>query len=271
MKSPGSFVIAATLMAIPVSVFCNQQSSQNKRPVPSMTSDVVAARPVHPADEASGDQPKTGDRANSTERGEKPSPDEIAWREAVKKARDRAEGTLRTAEETELRVTDLRNQLSASGQGAGDRNQTMAELGAVGDRLKQQRADAREAADQLNKVLDEGRQKRYTEEEGPTPVSKSGQPNEAYYRSRFAELNQSLQDAQRRVDLYQNRINEVNQRITSNSRSGDNFFIGQLQQERDDALHSLDQANEAYRKAQAEIDALKDQARAANLPPGIFR
>jgi seryl-tRNA synthetase len=275
MKSPGSLLIAAAaLMALPISVFCSQQSTQNKRPVPTpvptMTSDdVIASRPAPTTDSASADQPKTGDQ--TAEAGGKPAAEEVAWRHGVKQARKQADSTKRAAEETELRITDLRNQLGASGQGAGDRNQTMADLAAMGDKLKQQKVEAREAADALKKLLDEGREKGYREEEGPAAVSKGGEANEDYYRSKFTELNQAAQDADRRVQLYQNRVNELNQRIGGNSRTGDNFFIGQLQQERDDAQRSLDEARAAYQKAQADIDALKDSARAAGLPPGIFR
>jgi hypothetical protein len=277
MKSPGSLLIAgAALLALPISVFCTQQSSQNKRPVPTpvptMTSDdVVASRPAPTTDSASADQPKAGDQAAAAEAGGKSSAEEVSWRHAVKEARKRADSTKRAAEETEIRITDLRNQLAASGQGAGDRNQTMAEIGAAGDKLKQQKSEAREAAEALKKLVDEGREKGYREEEGPVAAAKGGEPNEEYYRSKFAELNQAAQDADRRAQLYQNRINELNQRISGNSRTGDNFFIGQLQQDRDDAQKSLDEAQAAYQKAQADIDALKDQARAAGLPPGIFR
>jgi len=271
MKSPRSVIIAAAaLMALPVSVFCAQQSAQNKKPVPSLTSDdIIADRPVQPAETSSADRPKTSDQPKPADG--KASAEEIAWREAVKKARKLADSTQRTAEDTELRVTELRNQLSASGQGPGDRNQTMNDLSATGDTLKRQKAEAREAADDLNKLLEDGRKKGFREEEGPSSVSKKGEANEDYYRSKFAELNQAMQDAERRVQLYQNRINELNQRISGNSRTGDNFYIGQLQQERDEAQHSLDQAREKSQKAQADINALKDQARAAGLPPGIFR
>jgi len=274
MKSPGSVVIAAAaLMALPAWVFCTQQNAQNnKKPVPSMTSDdVIADRPVQPAETASADRPRTSEQAKPADASGKASAEEIAWRQAVKKARALADSSQRAAEDTELRMTELRNQLSASGQGPGDRNQTMNDLAATGDTLKRQKAEAREAANDLNKLLEDGRQKGYREEEGPPSVSKKGEPNEDYYRTKFAELNQALQDADRRVQLYQNRINELNQRISGNSRTGDNFYIGQLQQDRDEAQHSLDQAREASQKAQADISALKDQARAAGLPPGIFR
>jgi hypothetical protein len=272
MKSPGYFIIsAAVLISVPVLGICNQQNAQTKTPVPSMTSDdVLGYRPVRPVEAPSAGQPKTGDEAKAAE-GEKPSAAEVSWREAIKAARKQADSTQRRAEETELRITDLRNQLGAPGQGAGDRNQTMSDLGTVGDTLKQQKAEAREAADALNKLLEEGRQKGYKEEQGPPSVSKNGEANEDYYRSKFAELTKSLEDAQRRIQLYQNKVNELNQSITGNARSGDNFFIGQLQEQRDEAQHSLEQAIEASQKAQSDIAALKEEARTSGVPPGVFR
>ena len=272
IKSRGYFITsAAVLMTLPVLGLCSQQNPQPKSPVPSMTSDdVIVSRPSRPAEAPPPGEPKSGEKSQAKE-NDKPSAGEVSWRESIKAARKESESAQRRAEEAELRITDLRNQLGAPGQGAGDRNQTMSDLSTIGDTLKQQKAEAREAADALNKLLDEGRQKGYKEEEGPSSVSKSGEPNEDYYRSKFAELAKSLEDAERRVQLYQNKVNELNQSITGNSRSGDNFFIGQLQEQRDEAQHSLEQALEASQKAQADIAALKEQARTSGLPPGVFR
>jgi hypothetical protein len=236
-----------------------------------MTSDdVVADRPARPAEVPAAGQPKSSEHGQTAE-DRKPSAGELSWREAIKAARKQAESTQRRAEEAEIRITDLRNQLSAPGQGAGDRNQTMSDLGTAGDTLRQQKAEAREAADALNKLLEEGRQKSYKEEDGPSSVSKNGQPNEDFYRSKFAELTKAQEDAERRVQLYQNKVNELNQSITGNARSGDNFFIGQLQEQRDEAQHNLEQAVEASQKAQQDIAALKEQARSSGVPPGVFR
>jgi len=272
MKSRGYFITsAAVLMTLPVLGLCSQQNPQPKSPVPSMTSDdVIVDRPSRPVETPSAGQPKSKEQGEAKE-NDKPSAAELSWREATKAARKQADSAQRRAEETELKITDLRNQLGAPGQGAGDRNQTMSDLGTVGDTLRQQKAEAREAADALNKLLDEGRRKAYKEEEGPSPVSKKGEPNEDYYRSKFEELTKSLADAERRVQLYQNKVNELNQSITGNSRSGDNFFIGQLQEQRDEAQHNLEQAVEASQKAQADIAALKEQARSSGVPPGVFR
>jgi len=272
MKSRGYFITsAAVLMALPILGLCSQQNPQPKSPVPSMTSDdVIVSRPSRPLETPSAGQPKSSEQSQAKE-NDKPSAAEVSWREAIKAARKEAESAQRRAEEAELRITDLRNQLGAPGQGAGDRNQTMSDLGTAGDSLKQQKAEARAAAEALNRLLEEGREKRYKEEEGPSSVSKNGEPNEDYYRSKFAELTKTLDDAERRVQLYQNRVNELNQSINGNSRSGDNFFIGQLQEQRDEAQHSLEQALEASQKAQADIAALKEQARTSGVPPGVFR
>ena len=53
----------------------------------------------------------------------KPDPEQSSWREQVGKARTRAKELERAAEEAELRITTLRNELGVSGESARHRNE----------------------------------------------------------------------------------------------------------------------------------------------------
>src|SRR5260370_12653446 len=214
-------LIASALILFVASASAQQPATGRKR-VPTLTSDDVYAQRSAPqateVTEEGGPKPVSvkgapGGKAVSTE--------ESDWRESVKNARERVKTAERTAEEAELRVTALRNQLGASGQGARDRNETAADLEAAGQRVIQLRAAAREAKDELNKLLEDGRAKGFTETPGPSPT-KDGQANLDYYKTRFAELTEALQTAERRVKLYDDRIRDLNKHITSNSKTDDN-------------------------------------------------
>jgi len=264
--------LAALLVPACVSLafVAGAQQPAGKRKIPTLTTeDVYSQRSAAPSAEIA--EPSAKNAASQAPSGEKAaSPEELAWRENVKNARERSKATDRAAEEAELRVTALRNLLNASGQGPRDRNQTAADLDTAGRRVTELRAQARDARDQLDKLLEEGRTKGFTEGPGPSPT-KDGKANVQYYKDRFAELTEKLQTAERRVRLYDDRIRELNQRITTNSRTGDNFYISQLQQQRADAQRDQDEARADYESAQRDLEALKEEGRRAGVPPGVFR
>ena len=261
-------LIASALILFVVSASAQQPAASRKR-VPTLTTDDVYAQRSAPATADATEDPalKT---AGAPANGKPVSPEESAWRENVKNARERAKAADRAAEEAELRVTALRNQLGQSGQGPRDRNETANELDAAGQRVIELRAQARDAHEALDKLVEEGRAKGFTEAPEPS-ASKDGKPNIDYYKTKFAELTEKLQTAERRVKLYDDRIREMNQRITINSRTGDNYYIGQLQQLRADAQHEQDQARADLESAQRDLEALKEEARRAGVPPGVFR
>lgn len=243
---------------------------------PSPESKEAAAKPEGAA-KADAAEPKTG-QLKATEL--KVSDEESSWRERVVKARNRAKELERAAEEAELRITALRNQFGTSGQSARYRNDTAAELGQAGQRLSELRAQARTAADDAAQLVEYGKQKGFTESEGPKPTADEGKPNEEYYRAQFARLTEALEGAQRRVQLYDNRVRDLNQQISTNSggkdknghnTGGDSFFALQLQKDRDEAQQKLDEARAAQTQAQNDLYALREEARRAGVPPGLFR
>ncbi|HSB11273.1 MAG TPA: hypothetical protein VLM38_17430 [Blastocatellia bacterium] len=259
-----------------------QQPTRQK--TPRMTSDDVAKPPAEkPADEAMPGTAKSeeaGKAAPSKQADVKSSPEESSWRENVNKARDRAKELDRAAEQAELRITALRNDLGVSGQSARYRNETAAEMEQAGRRLSEIRGEARAAADDLTRLLDYGREKGFSEAEAPKPTSEEGKPNEQYYLSQFAKLNEELETAQRRIQLYDDRVRDLNQQLATNSSGtdksgrktgGDSFFAAQLLKDRDEAQQKLDEARGARTKAQSDLEALLEEARRAGVPPGLFR
>jgi DNA repair exonuclease SbcCD ATPase subunit len=272
MKSTGSIIASVALTLFMCAAVAGQQSSGARRVPRLTTEDVMRQRASEQVVEQTENVPKSSSAASQSE---KVSPEELSWREAVKRARERAKSLERAAEETELRITELRNQLGISGQTPRFRNETAAELEATGQKLTELRAQAQAAAEELNRLLEEGKAKGFSEGEGLKPVSEDGKPNEQFYRARYAELMEALETAERRIQLYENRVRDLNQRILINSggkgKGGDNFFNMTLAQERDEAQRKLDQAIEAREKARRDLEALKQQARQAGLPLSIFK
>lgn len=260
-----------------------QQSAASRKKVPRLTTDdVLKPKTIDPSGEQLTEATPAKEGASSkSEEGAKPTapktaeagpnPEEASWRERVQSARERAKSLERAAEEAELRVTDIRNQMGVSGQTPQQRNHSAGELEQAGQRVTDLRAQSRAAADDLNKLVEYGREKGFKEAESPKAASDDGKPNEQYYRSRFASLNEALQTADRRAQLYENRVRDLNQRITNNSVTGDNFYIAQIQQERNEMQQKLEEARASRLKAQMDLDTLMEEARRNGVPPGLFR
>lgn len=265
-----------------------QQPGPARKRAPSMTTETMLKQADQPAADAQGEPAgsKASESASANPSQRAPgdadgsaTAEEQAWREQVANARDRAKAAERAAEEGELRITALRNQLAASGQTAQARNETAGELSYAGQQLVVLKTAAKTAAEELAQTLEVGRLNRYSEAPGPDPILKNGDANQDYYKARFIALNEAAQTAERRVQLYDDRVRDLSQRIMQTggkdgpggTGGGDNFYLAQLQEQRQEAQQQLDEARAASVKAHSDLDALKEEARRAGVPPGIFR
>src|SRR2546426_5776504 len=157
-----------------------QQPATGRQKAPRLTTDDVvrppATQPSAESREAEAKPEEAGKADPEPKAGQpkatevKVSDEESSWRERVGKARTRAKELERAAEEAELRITVLRNELGTSGQSARFRNDTAAELGQAGQRLTELRAQARSAADDAAQLIAYGKTKGFTESEGPSPT-----------------------------------------------------------------------------------------------------
>ena len=292
MRSDESFAAAVARLCHPIAyslVLClalasstaGQQQAQAKKRVPKLTTDDVARSKqttVEVVDEAEAESATAETKA---EEGGKPAaaktpatdakvdPEEASWRERLEKVRERAKAAQRDAEEAELLINQLRNRLGTSGGTARDRNETAAELDQMGPRLRALKDEARAAEAELKEVTEDGKKKSFNEGQGPKATVENGEPNEEYYKTKHNAATQAIQDADRKMQLYENRVRELNERL--NSTSIDRFSASQLQQDREEAQLKLEEAREARAKAQTELDELKEEARRAGVAPGVFR
>ena len=292
MRSEESFAAAVARLCHPLAyslALClvlaswtfGQQQAQAKKRVPKLTTEDVARSKqttVEVVDEAEAGGATAETKAEETGKpaaakasaaDAKVDPEEATWRERVEKARERQKEAQREAEEAELQITQLKNQLGASGGTPKDRNETASQLDQMGPRLRALKEEARAAEAELKEVLEAGKKKSFTESPGPKATADNGEPNEEYYKSKFTLANQAIQDAERKMQLYENRVRELNDRL--NSTAVDRFSASQLQQDREEAQQKLDEAREARSKAQTELDDLKEEARKAGVSPGALR
>lgn len=273
---PSRLTFALVLTVLVAMTAAAQQPAVGRKKIPSLNTDDVVRPTTEQPTESKPVAAKSEEVATaaSVKSGEtKTSAEEASWRDRVDKARDRAKELERATEQTELRVTALRNDLGVSGQSARYRNDVAAEIQQTGQRLTDLREQSRRASEDLTQLLDYGKEKGFKEAEGPKATSDEGKPNEEFYRAQLAKLNEAIDSAQRRTQLYQNRLNDVSQRILMNGgkKGGDNFYMMQLQKDRDEAQSKLEESQAALAKAHSDLDALKEEARRAGITPDLFR
>lgn len=288
MRRFSSFLAFAFVFALLCALSSKAQQTEVRKKTPRLTTDDVITTRTSTTTETpvvstegsakkAGEAVKSGsvkpDEAKSDVTAKAPtgktSTDEAAWREQVASARTRAESLERAAEEAELLTTQLRNDLGSSGQDTRQRNATAAELDTAGKQLTESKTQARAANAELKKLLEEGSSKGFTESPGPQATAADGKPNVAYYRTRYEKLLQTMRDTERRVQLYDNRVRSLNESLVNTNR--DRFTSSQLEQDRNEAQDKANEARAGLSKAQTDLENLMNEARAAGIPPGLFR
>jgi len=231
---------------------------------PPAAEDDSKLTPEERADAAKG-KGKGGEKAPAKKKG--PSAAELAWRAQYAQAETQMRAAREQAQQAELQLTQLRNRIAAASSVA-DRNQLVVDIAAQGDVVRQAQDAATAAAAAYKNVQAVGASKGFKPDAGPAAQTASGAANPTYYADRFAKAQSDFDDADRRVQIYQDRVSDVRARILNNSGSGDQFAGMKLQEELDAALTELDKAQTDRAAAETRLDAARQEALAngVNVP-----
>lgn len=215
-------------------------------------------------DEERADVERSGEKQAEAGKGKGPSAAERAWRQRYAAAKRVAEDAERAAQDAEIRITELRNELGSRGSDT----RLVAELDRQGTVLAQARDRAKRAQAAFEAVRAEGARKKFSPEAAAS-TAKSGkggqQSASAQLRTQYSEAKRRVEDINRRITLYQNRVSDLSTRLTINSGSGDNYAQASIQAE-------LNKAREELQKAQAELPAAQqgfERARRAAAGAGV--
>lgn len=255
--------------------------AQARAPIPTLTTDDVAgARPTTPApaapvkadnkktlttdksapqDAASSEPAKAGDDAKKQA--------EKDWNERLKKAQENLSGLERRADQTELQITQLRNQLfSATARGPEINGQLTARINELSELRNRLRAEAQVAQLDVAQLETEGRRNAYQTSETPL-TNEKGEPDAQAFRAEYEKLQSELRDAQARVEVLQFRLNRAQAEVL-NRGNGDNFALNRLRQERDQAATELQDTRTRIEDVKNKLQAHQQKAAAAGVPLG---
>src|SRR5262249_32019491 len=137
-----------------------------------------------------------------------PSAAELAWRSQLAQAEAQMRATRQQAQEAELQLTQLRNSVGSSGN-ASDRNAIAAQISEQGDTVRQAQQAAAAAEAVYKNLQAEGTRQSYKPDAGPAARTEGGDVNPTYYTERLSKAQSDFDDADRRVQLYQDRVSDA--------------------------------------------------------------
>ena len=264
MKIELSIVIRLSVMSLcGLLTLATTISAQQPPPKPTMTNDqIFIPSKSSTASEANKESDKT--TAPSAQDSLSDAAEQ-AWNEKLAKLRAQVKDLERRADQAELEINRLRNiQFSAAPKDAGTSAQINARVAELTELARRLRAEAKATQSEVDALLAEGEAKKY-KIAGPSPTTKTGEPNLDYYQTRLAEIQSEMRDAEARAQVMQLRINDIRYRINGNSGSGDNFYLGRLRTELQEAQAGLEKAQARLAAATRQLEALRQQAAEAGI------
>jgi len=292
MKTRALFLTAAIgLVLLAATALAQQPAPEGQRQdeTPTLSTDDIAPPPIEgqPAGAQTENPPDAGDdsaltpeeRADASKtKGEKgpakepgkkkgPSAAELTWRSQLAQAEAQMRAARQQSQEAELQLTQLRNSLATTSSVA-DRNGIAAQIESQGEVVRQAQAAASAAEAAYKNLQAEGASRSFKPNAGPSPQTEGGDVNPSFYTERLAKAQSDFDDADRRVQIYQDRVSDARGRILNNSGSGDQFAGIKMQEELDAALTELDKAQVDRDTAQTQLDAARREALAhgVNVP-----
>lgn len=209
------------------------------------------------------------------------------WNTRLSEARARVRNFERQANQTDLAASQSRNVFMHND--ANSLNASNTRVAELQERARVLRNEARLAQEDVNRLLDEGRQAGF-QLAYISPRLKNGEPNLEYYRTRYLELQTELQDEFARADVAQLRTNRVQTLINTNLNSvwfapvtrrgfifypnngaGDAFYLNRLRNELAGVGGDLSSSQSRVALLRQLMDELQEEGRRAGVPPGIFR
>ncbi len=251
--------------------------AQARAPLPTLTSDdVVGSKPAAPAppaitkdagktplEKASAKDAAATASAKSSEEDPKKKAEQ-EWNERLKKAQQKQSDLERRADQTELQITQLRNQLfsaaSRSPELNGQINVRISELTTQCNRL---RAEAQTAQQEVTTLQAEGRNNAY-QVMTASLTSEKGEPDAKAYQEEHGRMQTELRDAQARIDVLQIRLNSVQSEVFKKG-NGDNFTLNRLRQERERLTTELAETRTRIETLKTELQSHRQKAATAGV------
>ena len=247
------------LVILPLLIFATTITAQTHSSVPTFTTDdVIVTKPVTPTPPSATATPTPEKNAvkDATTKEKKPGksdtktePEKTAtepakaaekdWNAKLGQAQEKVSGLERQADQSELEIARLRNQLfSADAKLPEARGQLVTQMGELTAQMNKLRTDAKIAQKDVDTLIADGKANNYKTENAAQAGEKSDSDPHAKQKAE-QKLKTELSDAQARIEILQLRLNS-NHAETLRKGSGDNFTLNRLREEKENILTELE-------------------------------
>lgn len=224
------------------------------------------------------EETKDGKPLTEKEKAEKEKADkekkkaQEAWQQKFDKAQQKANELDRQKTEAELTAQRLREQLRRGGE-PGEVEAIANQLRAAENRLKDLNGQYDEAKKGIESAKGEGETKgyKYKKEEIPK-TDKEGRPNKEYYTKNYSELSEKQKLAEQKLQLYQTRINEAQQRAyqarsTNPNKVGNPYYTDpEVKKTFEESKAEMQKLQEEMERINAELEKLQRDAKSKGVP-----
>ena len=168
----------------------------------------------------------------------------------------------------ELSVQQMRNRLRAGGGNPQDFDALSEQLRQAENNLKSLNSKYDETQKSLDSFKQEGESSGYKAKKEEIPkTDKDGRPNPTYYTKTYSDLSEKQRMAESKIQLYQSRINEAQQRAlqgrsNNGNRVGNPYYTDpETKRILEEAQREMQKAQEDLQKSGAALQELQRDAR----------
>lgn len=214
-------------------------------------------------------QDSKGDKDEKAKKDEEKAKKELEWQKKNAELEQKNKELDKQKTQAELSIQDLRNRLRAGGVDPKEFEALSQQLKQAEQNLSSLNSKYDEAQKSSEQFKKEGEGQGYKQPklEDIPKTNKDGTPNPTYYTKNYKDLAEKQQTAESKIQLYQTRLNEAQQRAyqgRSNkaTRVGNPYYTDpELKKAIDEAQNELKKAQEEYQKSSTSLEQLQKDAR----------
>ncbi len=221
--------------------------------IPTLTTDdiVSSSSPVPSKKEAEAPKSDANKKILALEEKSAKNPEEEAWNKKHSEIEDRLKKTNREADQIELEIVKVRNQLrSPNGHEAGEVNRLNDQVLQMNEKARSRRAEASQIQKELLAVTAEGEGKNFKILE-PKLTKENGATDPEAVQQQRVSLDQELKDSQARIELKKLELNRLKADL-NRSGNADRFAMNQIRQQQESAENEI-------KEQQKQLETLKQK------------
>ena len=252
-------------LAIPVVFILTSMTVIAQQRIPTLTTDDVVV-PISVSKSVSEEKkPETKDKVENKsleksdvkvaeEKKAKVNPEEKLWNDNLQRAKEKAAQFARQADQTELEINQLRNELSSVQSSSPEqKRETLEKIAKLSKTLSEFKESAQSSNSEVAEVIAKGKDKEYKIAE-PKLTNEKGEIDKEAVAEQVSKNHQEVADAQARIQLLELQLNKLHSQSNQN---GDRYKLNQINTEREQVKQEIEKMKSKISETTTKIENLK--------------